>query len=86
MDRREERETLYIEDPTTSSIFREPFRERCSRHKRGKSSLKFRVEDALKDLLERVLPSQPLRRTHKHLSRLPSKIAAVMLTNISLMR
>jgi hypothetical protein len=41
------REKLYI--------FRERFRGRCWRHKRGKSSLKFRVVDDLEDLLERVL-------------------------------
>jgi hypothetical protein len=41
----EERETLYREDPATSSKFRELFRGRCCTHRGRESPLKFRVHD-----------------------------------------
>jgi hypothetical protein len=46
MDRGEVRETLYIDDPTVSSKFIEPFKVRCwGCVEDEKSSLKFRVQD-----------------------------------------
>jgi hypothetical protein len=39
IDRGEERETLYIEDPTASSKFRGPFRRRCWVRRECESSL-----------------------------------------------
>jgi hypothetical protein len=52
MNRGEKRKTLYIEDPSVSPEFREPFREDCWTCRGQEFSLKFRIEWPLEDPLE----------------------------------